>query len=111
MFVAPCWRPSHRRYHAADRTTTEATGTAVTTHALGPAGNEQVVQAPRSVTTNVWDSENRLAGVQLPTGGLNTMADRADSLRHQLADSEGNKLTVWDELGYTGYVDVVEERL
>jgi hypothetical protein len=37
------------------------------------------------------------------------MAYRADSLRHRLADSEGDKRMVWDELGYTGYVDLVEE--
>jgi hypothetical protein len=58
-----------------------------------------------------WDSENRLTGVQLPAGGLNTMAYRADNLRHELVDSEGNKLMVRDELGYSGYVDVVEENL
>src|SRR5438045_2951117 len=39
------------------------------------------------------------------------MAYRADNLRHRLADSEGNKLMVWDELDYSGYIDLMEERL
>ena len=64
----------------------------MTTYTFDPAGNEQVVQAPSAVTTNVWDSENRLTGVQLSAGSRNTMSYRADNLRHQLFDSEGNKL-------------------
>jgi hypothetical protein len=39
-------------------------------------------------------------------GGLNAMAYRADNLRHRAADSEGSKVMVWDELGYTGYTDL-----
>jgi len=31
-----------------------------------------------------------------------------DNLGHQLADSEGT-LMVWDELGYSGYIDLVQE--
>lgn len=37
------------------------------------------------------------------------MVYRADNLRHRVGDSEANKLMVWDELGYTGYIDLVEE--
>src|SRR5205823_4638050 len=40
----------------------------------------------------------------------NTMAYRADNLRHRAADSEGSKLMVWDERGYTGNVDLAQER-
>jgi len=69
------------------------------------------LQAPSGTTTNVWDSENRLLGVQLPSGGLNTMSYRWDNLRHRLADSEGAKLMVWDELGSSGYIDLLQERL
>src|SRR5207244_2940425 len=90
--------------------TTETTGTAVTTYVFDQAGNEQAVQTPTGLTTNVWDTENRLTGVQMPTGRLNTMAYRVDNLRHQLVDSEGSKLMAWDEMGYTGYVDLVQER-
>ena len=96
-------------YDAADQITLETTGTAVTTYTFDAAGNEQVVQTPGGRTTNIWDSENRLTGVQLPGGGRNTMAYRADNLRHQLADSEATKLMVWDELGYSGYIDLVQE--
>jgi len=39
------------------------------------------------------------------------MAYRSDNLRHRLVDSEGNKLMVWDEQGYSGYIDLAEERL
>jgi hypothetical protein len=48
-------------------------------------------------------------GIQLPGGGLNTMAYRADGLRHRLADSESDKVMVWDELGSSGYIDLLEE--
>jgi len=34
-----------------------------------------------------------------------------ERLRHQLADSEATKLMVWDELGYSGYIDLVQENL
>jgi YD repeat-containing protein len=98
-------------YDGADQITTETSGTAVTTYTFDQAGNEQVVRSPTGLTTNVWDSENRPTGVQLPSGGRNTMAYRADNLRHQLADSEGNKLMVSHEMGYTGYIDLVEENL
>jgi hypothetical protein len=37
------------------------------------------------------------------------MAYRADNLRHRAADSEGSKRMVWDELGYSGYIDLLEE--
>jgi hypothetical protein len=39
------------------------------------------------------------------------MTYRWDNLRHQLEDGEGNKLMVWDELGSSGYVDLLQERL
>ena len=39
------------------------------------------------------------------------MSYRADGLRHQLGDSEGSKLMVWDELGSSGYIDLLQERL
>jgi hypothetical protein len=84
-------------------------GALVTTFVFDEAGNELVVQAPTSVTTNVWDSENRVVGTQLPSGGLNTMSYRADNLRHRLADSEAAKWMVWDDMGYSGYIDLVEE--
>jgi YD repeat-containing protein len=98
-------------YDPADQITLGTSGTAVTTFTFDKAGNEQVVQTPSGRTTNTWDTENRLTGVQLPTGGLNTMAYRADNLRHRAADSEGNKLMVWDELGHSGYIDLLEENL
>ena len=63
----------------------------------------------RAVTTNPQDGENRLTRVQLLVSGLNTMSYHADNLRHQLVDSEATKLMVWDELGYTGYIDLVQE--
>lgn len=50
-----------------------------------------------------------LTGGRIAGGGLNTMVYRADNLRHRVGDSEANKLMVWDELGYTGYIDLVEE--
>jgi len=37
------------------------------------------------------------------------MAYRWDNLRHRLADSESAKLMVWDELGSSGYIDLLEE--
>ena len=61
------------------------------------------------MTTNPQDGENRLTRVQLLVSGLNTMSYHADNLRHQLVDSEATKLMVWDELGYTGYIDLVQE--
>jgi YD repeat-containing protein len=98
-------------YDAADQITTETTGAQVTNYTFDAAGNEQVVQAPGGTTNNTWDAENRLVGVQFPGGGLNTMSYRPDRLRHRLADSEGDKLRVWDEQGYSGYIDLLQERL
>ena len=39
------------------------------------------------------------------------MSYRWDNLRHQLWDSDGNKLMVWDDTGTSGYKDVFQERL
>ncbi len=67
-----------------------------------------MVDAAGMLTTNTWDSENRLVMAQFP-GGVNTMIYRWDNLRHELIDSEGEKLMVWDELGTSGYIDLLEE--
>jgi YD repeat-containing protein len=101
---------THWVYDAADQIQTETSGTAVTTFTFDAAGNQQVVQTPSDFTTNTWDQENRLTGIQLGDGTLNTMTYRWDNLRHQLADSEGTKLMVWDDAGPTGYVDLFDER-
>jgi hypothetical protein len=88
---------------------TEITGASNTTFTFDQAGNEQVVATPTVITTNSWDSENRLVGLALPPGGANTMAYRSDGLRHRLADSESDKVMVWDEHGSSGYIDLLEE--
>ena len=41
--------------------------------------------------------------------GVGTTGYRADNLRHSLADSEATKLMVWDEMGYSGYIDLLQE--
>ena len=69
------------------------------------------VQYGRRIRASENNGDKLSVGVQLPGGGRNTMAYRADNLRHQLADNEATKLMVWDELGYSGYIDVVQERL
>lgn len=75
------------------------------------AGNQQVVQAPAEVTTYGWDSENRLREIALPSGVRNTMLYRADGLRFQFWDEEGDKRMVWDSQGTSGYQDLLQERL
>jgi YD repeat-containing protein len=102
-------RDSHPVFDGADQLSTETTGTAVTTYTFDGAGNELTVQAPSGVTSNTWDSENRLVGIQMSTGARNTMSYRADGLRYQAWDSEGNKQMVWDSQGSSGYQDLLEE--
>ncbi len=67
-------------------------------------------QATSSVTTYVWDTEDRLTGIQMADGSRNTMSYRSDGLRHRLADSESDKLMVWDSQGSSGYSDLLQER-
>ena len=62
------------------------------------------------VAPNTWDSENRLREIVLPTGERNTMAYRWDGLRHKLQDADGDLRMVWDELGSSGYIDLLQER-
>jgi hypothetical protein len=38
------------------------------------------------------------------------MCYSADNLRYQLADSGADKLIVWDDMGYSGYIDLLQER-
>jgi YD repeat-containing protein len=96
-------------YDAADQLQTETTGTAVTSFTFDAAGNELIVQTPTEVTSNQWDGENRLTQIQLPDGSINSMSYRWDNLRHRLFDSEGDKRMVWDDLGSSGYKDLLSE--
>jgi YD repeat-containing protein len=45
------------------------------------AGNQQIENAPTGRTTSVWDYENQLIRVDLPSGNRVTMAYNADFLR------------------------------
>jgi YD repeat-containing protein len=97
-------------YDAADQLQTQTAAGQVTTFVFDAAGNQAVEIAQNGErTTNVWDVENRLREIVLPGGERNTMAYRADGLRHRLHDSEGNKLKIWDRLGTSGYQDLLEE--
>ena len=96
-------------YNPADELMTETTGAAVTSFSFDQAGNQRVVQEPAAVTTQSWDQENRLVRIDLPSGAVNTMQYRPDGLRSRLSDSEADKRMVWDSLGSSGYVDLLEE--
>jgi RHS repeat-associated protein len=99
-------------YDAADQLVTENRGGQVTTFGFDQAGNQELeVATAGGRTSYVWDSENRLRQLLLPTGARNTMEYRWDALRHRLHDSEGDKLQVWDPLGTSGYQDLLEENI
>ncbi len=98
-------------YDLADQLVTETTGAAVTTYTFDGAGNQYLEAALGGVTSNTWDSENRLIAVVLPNGIRNTMSYRTDGRRHRLTDTEGDKQMVWDSQGTSGYGDLLEERI
>jgi RHS repeat-associated protein len=61
------------------------------------AGNQTRTVSPAlSRTTYLWDGENRLLKVSLPTAIINTMVYKADGLRAQKQDSTGTTNSVWD---------------
>ncbi len=63
------------------------------------------------VTAEVAGRSMADVNLELSTGVVNTMSYRRDGPPHRQVDSEGDKLMVWDQLGPTGYVHLVEERL
>ena len=72
-------------------------GTGRTTFTFDAAGNQARTISPALArTTYVWDGENRLSKVSLPTSVINTMTYNADSLRVQKIDSSGTTNSLWD---------------
>jgi len=59
-----------------------------------------VTIAPTGTTTNTWDGENQLVGVQLPSGVVNTNVFNGDGQRVQLQNSAGTSKIVWDSQAY-----------
>ncbi|MEX0713918.1 MAG: RHS repeat-associated core domain-containing protein [Pirellulales bacterium] len=69
----------------------------VTTLTWDATGNQRAEHTPAgAITTNLWEYENRLTAVILPTGARNTFVYRADGLRAQLEDSSSILKAIWD---------------
>jgi YD repeat-containing protein len=98
-------------YDSADQLVNQTANAQVTTFQFDAAGNQQVEHGPEGRTTYAWDGDNRLRGIALPSGALNTMAYRPDGLRTRLVDEEGDKAQVWDSQGSSGYQDLLEEAI
>jgi hypothetical protein len=47
----------------------------------GAAGNQQIEQSPSGITTNVWNDENQMTLVQMPSGSRVTIAYNANCRR------------------------------
>jgi len=72
-------------------------GTGRTTFLFDGTGNQARTISPTLArTTYLWDDENRLSKVTLPTSVINTMTYNADSLRVQRQDSTGTTKSLWD---------------
>jgi YD repeat-containing protein len=99
------------QYDAADQLVNQDAAGQVTTFQFDPAGNQQVEAGPEGRTTYAWDGDNRLRGIALPDGSVQTMAYRPDGLRTRLVDEEGDKAQVWDSQGSSGYQDLLQEHL
>jgi YD repeat-containing protein len=75
---------SHRTtytYDAANQLQTAVSSAGTTTFTFDQAGNQRIESAPTGVTTNIWNYENQLAGVVLPSGQRVTMLYNADFRR------------------------------
>lgn len=68
-------------YDVANQLQTAVSSAGTTTFTFDQAGNQQVESAPTGVTTNVWNYENQLTGVVLPSGQRVTMTYNADFRR------------------------------
>ena len=96
--------PQTYMFDPADRTTTMIEGSGVTTYAFDPNGNNTVEQTNTRLTTNTWDPENRLIGIQFKqksSSGLSTYTFSGDGLR-RTAQDQGSALTtmIWDGTDY-----------
>ncbi|MEQ9586382.1 MAG: RHS repeat-associated core domain-containing protein, partial [Parvibaculaceae bacterium] len=77
-----------------------------TTYTFDADGNQQIVEEPNNDrTTNVWDYENRLTAVQLPTGTNVTMTYLPENLRVTSDDGTSSKTWLWDDQNYLSQTD------
>jgi YD repeat-containing protein len=89
------------QYDAANQLKTSVTASGTTTYQHDLAGNLQVTIAPGGArTTNIWDGENQLVGVQLASAQVNTNVFNGDGQRVQLQNSTGTSNIVWDGRAY-----------
>jgi YD repeat-containing protein len=98
-------------YDPADQLQTQTAGPTITTFTFDAAGNQILEVAVADRTTYTFDSENRLTLLQLPDGSVQTMVYRGwDGLRAKLTDEVGEKWMIWDNQGYSRYIDLLQER-
>ena len=100
--------PQTYMFDPADRITTMIEGSGVTTYAFDPNGNNTVEQTNTKLTTNTWDPENRLTGIQWKqksSSGLSTYTFSGDGLRRTAQEQgAGISTMVWDGSDYIGEV-------
>jgi YD repeat-containing protein len=94
--------PMSMAFDAANRITTIQQGADRTTMLYDATGNQIEENLNGSRTTNQYDNENRLIGVQFPTGSPSTYSyDGGDGLRRTLQEAGGPLTTViWDGTDY-----------
>src|SRR5690606_35957578 len=71
--------------------------TGITTFAFDADGNQALEEKPSGYrTTNVWDFENRLVELQLPSAGIETYAYDPDNLRVRKQTPSAITNFLWD---------------
>ena len=101
-------------YDDANHLTAKWSPTVRVTYSYDANGNTTVEDNADQLTIYSWDLENRVTGVQLPAGGLNTMVGACperqrrdgDGKRHGYADSVILRNFIWDGESIARQTDV-----